>query len=237
MPDLTRAFQDGDTLVRCAAAYGLGEAGSAAAPAMPALIQMLKRGSSNEQQITAQSLAKIGAPAVAALIEALVHESGAASEAAASALLRHYHFPTAGRPARENLPGDEAAAARQQAIDLLGASGVAEAVVVKVLTGAAVKDPAPGVRLAALKALAQGNRNVQSALLGLVACLRDESPPVREWSARTLRKIGPSAKPAIPALTRAAEDKEESVRAAAQEALETIRAGGTTNIAMPAPPR
>jgi HEAT repeat protein len=238
VPDLMHALQDGDTLVRCAAAYGLGEAGLAAAPAVPALMQMLMQGISNEQQIAAQSLAKIGAPAVAPLIEVLVREQGAASEIAASTLLRHYHFPTLGWPARENLPGDEAAtAARQQAIHRLGASGVAEEVVVKVLTGAAVKDPAPGVRLAALKALAQGNRDVHSALPGLVACLRDESPPVREWSARTLRTIGPLAKPAIPALTRAAQDKEESVRAAAQEALETIRAGGTTNIPVPAPPK
>jgi HEAT repeat protein len=237
VPDLMHALQDGDTLVRGAAVNGLGEAGPAAAPAVPALIQMLTRGTANEQQIAAASLAKIGAPAVPPLIEVLVRVKGAAGELAASVLLRHYRFPTPGRPARENLPGDEAAAARQQAIELLGASGVAEAVVVKALTGAAVKDPAPGVRLAALKALAQGNRNVQSALPGLVACLRDESPPVREWSARMLTKLGPSAKPAIPALIRLAQDKEESVRVAAQEALETIRAGGTTNMPMPTPPK
>jgi HEAT repeat protein len=52
-----------------------------------------------------------------------------------------------------------------------------------------------------------------------------------------LTKLGPSAKPAIPALIRLAQDKEESVRVAAQEALETIRAGGTTNMPMPTPPK
>jgi len=60
VPDLMRALRDGDTLVRCAAAYGLGEAGPAAAPAVPLLTQMLTRGSSNEQQIASQSLTKIG---------------------------------------------------------------------------------------------------------------------------------------------------------------------------------
>jgi len=236
VPDLMHALQDGDTLVRGAAANGLGEAGPAAAPAVPALIQMLTRGTANEQQIAAASLAKIGLWAVAPLIETLLHEQGAAGELAASALVRHYRFPTPSQPARENLPGDEAAAARQQAIELLGASAVAEEVVVKVLTGAGVTDPAPGVRLAALKALAQGNRNVQSALPGLVACLRDESPLVREWSARTLTKLGPFAKPAVPALIRVAQDKDEPVRVAAQAALETIRAGGTTNMLTPAAP-
>ena len=63
VPDLTRALQDADTLVRCSAAYGLGEAGPDAASAVPALTQMLKRGTLNEQQIAAQSLTKIGAPA------------------------------------------------------------------------------------------------------------------------------------------------------------------------------
>ena len=40
----------------------LGEVGPDAAPAVPALLQMQSRGTPNEQQIAAQSLAKIGAP-------------------------------------------------------------------------------------------------------------------------------------------------------------------------------
>ena len=193
---------------------------------------MLTQGSPNEQQIASQSLTKIGTPAVAPLIEVLVREGGDAREAAASVLLRHYGRPDLGLPAGKNLPADETAAARQQAIEILGASGLADELVVKLL-GGAINDPAPGVRLAALKALAQVNRNVQPALPGLIACLRDESPAIREWSARVLGKIGPLAKPAIGGLTRLTQDKEESVRAAAQEALETIRPGGTTN--RPAP--
>jgi HEAT repeat protein len=59
VPDLTVALRDPDTLVRCAAAHGLGEAGADAAPAVPALLEMQSRGTPNEQQFAAQSLAKI----------------------------------------------------------------------------------------------------------------------------------------------------------------------------------
>jgi HEAT repeat protein len=156
VPDLMHALQDGDPPVRCAAAYGLGEAGPDAAPAVSALIQMLKRGSANEQQIAVQSLAKIGAPAVAPLIDVLAHEGGAVGEAAASALLRYYGRPGLGRPATVSLLTDETAGARQQAIETLGASGRADETFIKVLAGAA-RDPAPNVRVAALKALAQVN--------------------------------------------------------------------------------
>jgi HEAT repeat protein len=65
VPDLTLALRDPDTLVRCAAAHGLGEVGPDAAPAAPALLQMQSRGTPNEQQIASQSLAKIGPQPVA----------------------------------------------------------------------------------------------------------------------------------------------------------------------------
>ena len=65
VPDLIKALGDVDTLVRCAAAHGLGEVGPDAAPAVPALTQMLRQGTENERQIADQSLKKIGAPALA----------------------------------------------------------------------------------------------------------------------------------------------------------------------------
>jgi hypothetical protein len=232
---LTRVGPTNACVFRPLAAQALGKLGPAAAPAVPTLIRMLRRGGSPyEQTVAAQSLANIGAPALTALIDLVVHEEGAAGNAAASALLRHYPWPGSGGPAGETLPGDQTASARQHAIEKLGASGKTNEAVVKVLARAA-RDPAPCVRLAALKALAQANRNLQPALPQLVACSHDESPAIREGSARALGKINFPARPAIHALTRLARDEHASVRLAAQEALETINAGGTVN--RPTPPK
>ncbi|MCX6922232.1 MAG: HEAT repeat domain-containing protein [Verrucomicrobia bacterium] len=228
VPDLIHALQDRDVLVRSAAAYGLREVGPGAAPAVPQIIQMLMHGSLNEQQIASQSLTKIGLPAVAPLIEAFMHEGGNGREAAAGALLGYYGRPGTSRPPGKDLPADETATTRQRAVEMLGESGLADERVVKLLAGA-VKDPAPGVRLAALKALARVKQNPQPAMPGLIACLRDESPAIRERSARALGRIGPFAKPAMRGLARLAEDKEDAVRAAAQEALEAIKPSATND--------
>jgi len=228
--DLTRALQDRDTLVRCAAAHGLGEAGPAAAPAVPALLQLLKHGNPNEQQGAAQSLARIGAPAVSPLLDLLLQDEGAIAQAAAGALLRYYSRTGPHPRAIENLPPDDTASARQQAMARLGTSSLPDELVVKLLAGAAADDPAPGVRVAALQALAQGNRSARLALPALVACVRDDSPAIRQWTARALGTITPPCKPAVGGLARLEQDQDESVRAAAKAALASLTPAGTTNL-------
>ena len=232
---LTRVGPTNACVFRPLAAQALAKLGPDAAPAIPALVDMLKQGDSMYEQTTAaQSLAEIGAPALAALIDVAVQEEGTAGYAAASALLRHYHWPGPGRPAGENLWAGATVAARQQAVERLGASDRADEVVIKVLARAA-RDPAPGVRLAALKALAQANQNLHAALPQLIGCAYDESPVIREWSARVLGKISPPTGPVIDTLTWLTEDEDESVRRAAQSAWGAIQASVPTNA--PAPPR
>ena len=93
--------------------------------------------------------------------------------------------------------------------------------VLKVLLGA-LRDPAAEVRLAALKALDPESLKPETLVLTLVGCLRDESPAVREDSARLLGNLGAPARPAVAILKRLAEDQQEPARAAAQEALRKI---------------
>ena len=231
---LSRIGPTNACVIRPMAARALGRLGPAAAPAVPALTQMLRQGSSPyEEQEAAQTLAQIGAPALGALADVMAHEKGGAGNAAALALLSRYHWPGPSRTTGGNGPGDPTASARQQAVETIGASDRADEWVVKVLARAAI-DPVPNVRLAALKALARADRNPQAALPQLIFCSNDDSPVIREWSARILGHIGPPTERAILPLTELVQDKEASVRAVAQAALETLRTRSATN--NPPPP-
>jgi HEAT repeat protein len=57
----------------------------------------------------------------------------------------------------------------------------------------------------------------------LVAGLADSFPPVRHGAAEALGNLGPAAKPALPALQAALNDKDEGVRSAAAKAIAAIR--------------
>ncbi len=220
-------------VIRPMAARALGRLGPAAVPAMPALIQMLRQGSSPyEQQTAAQALTQIGPQAVPPLIDMVARGDRAAGGAAAIALLWHYRWPRRDQSSDGRLAADQTAQARQQAIETLGASGRDDELVVKVLARA-TGDPDPGVRLAALKGLARANRNLEAALPQLLGCANDKSPGIRELSARILGRIRPPAGPAITALTDLAQDNEAPVRLAAQQGLQTIDAGRFTNSTPP----
>lgn len=229
---LTRVGPTNACVFHPLAAQALGKLGPAAAPAVPALIQMLGHGSPYEQDVVAQSLADIGVPALAPWFDAVVHDQGAGGNTAVIFLLRHYRWPGSGTPAGENVPGDPTASARRHFIERLGAISRADEVIVKLLARAA-RDPDPGVRLAPSRPSPRQTGICSPPLPQLVACSHDESPAIREWSARILGKISPAAKPVIPALTRLAQDKEKSVRLVAQKALETINADRGTNMPTP----
>lgn len=211
-----------------AAAQLLGKLGPAAASAVPALLRMLRLGNPYEQEVATRSLAQIGMPAAAPLIDLLAHEQGAVGSAAGRAVVRLYRWAGQVQTAAEKPSTDPTAPARQRAVERLGASGRTDEIAIRALAGAA-QDPAPGVRLAALKVLVQANRDLKPALPQLVACSRDQSPAIREWSARALGKINIPDGPSIPALTQLALDKEASVRVVAQVALETIEPDRVTN--------
>ena len=122
-------------------------------------------------------------------------------------------------PALIKMAQDESPARRKTAIETLGNLRAADTAAARTVIGA-LKDPVVDVRLAAVTAIGLASWYGESPLPALTASLRDESAPVRELAARTLSAMGALARNAMPELTRVAEeDKEQSVRRAAGEAL------------------
>lgn len=222
VPALIGGLWDRDVKVRHTATYALGVVGPEADAAIPALIHRLKDLNAGVRASAASSLSGIGAPALPALMDLLAREPGAEREAAANLLLGFYGSKGPAGQSRLRLAQDDAPGARARAIEKLGTLRPADDVVPKVLLGS-LRDPAVEVRSAALKALDPESLKPATLVPALIWCLRDESPAVRECSARVMGNIGAPAQPAVAILKRLAEDPEEPARAAAKEALGKIK--------------
>jgi len=222
VPALIEGLWDRDVKVRHTAVYALGVVGPEAGAAVPALIHRLKDWDAGVRASAASSLSGIGAPALPALMDLLAREPGVEREAAARVLLEFYGSQGLAGQSRLSLAQDSAPGARARAIEKLGAIRPADDVVLKVLLGS-LRDPAAEVRSAALNALDPESLKPETFVLTLVCCLRDESPSVRECSARVLGNIGALARPAVAVLERLAEDREDPAHAAAKEALGKIK--------------
>jgi HEAT repeat protein len=225
-----------DPAMRRKAAVALGRLGAAAKPAIPALIRAFSDDAVCEAAI--DSLGRIGPPAIPPLLEEMKKvkkEEQVLRWRAAIALGR------IGPAAADAVPVLAAAlkevdpAMRVAAALSLGAIGppakdtVPE--VVKML-----KEQHSSFRFAAVAALGGFAENansspellkvvVKESLPGLIEALRDEDRGVRTQAAYALGRLGPAAKDALPALTRAAEmDADKEVRSTASEAVKAVRA-------------
>ena len=219
---LLLAMHDPSANTRQAAAFALGELHPPAAEAPPALATALGDADPSVRATAAASLGKIGLPAAAALLEVVAHEKGAVREAAGTLIVRLYssweRFDASTGPGH-----DVSSGARREAIVALAEASPPDGLVAQVLSGA-LRDPDPGVRLAALQHLSMASTNLQPVLVGLAVCLSNESAAVRELAAKNLGNMGPAAKRATPALARLLRDDDAAVRTAAQEALEKLQA-------------
>ena len=163
--------------IRYAAIDGLKQLGPGAEPAIPMLLDELKEPKEEIRTAAISCLAAIGMPAVLALAQAVEHEKGPARRAAASALMSL----GMGRPRRLFEPAllqmlqDEEAASRQQAIVTLAAIRATDGPAIAAIT-AALRDPAPVVRVAAAKGLGQMSWKAQPAVSALIEALKDEVP-------------------------------------------------------------
>jgi HEAT repeat protein len=116
----------------------------------------------------------------------------------------------------------EDAVSRQQAVQALGALRIGDEATVKALT-CALDDPIPSVRAAAVRSFSLLPWRAPAAVPQLLPRLKDDSPEVRQWTAKLLGEIGSAARVALPDLQRlAAQNDEQGVRAAAVLAVQQI---------------
>lgn len=180
--------------VHSRAAYAIGKLGPAAKEAIPALVQILKKGLTNERAWAAIAIGNIGPEAKdvsPALLEALRDPSdGIVRLRAAEALWRIERQPTQVLPT-----------------------------LVESLKGANSSE-----RLVAALVLSQMGPAAKDALPELVQAIKDSNVPTRHWIIQALSLMGSEAKSAIPALTELQNDPDPNIRQRAAQAVLSINA-------------
>jgi HEAT repeat protein len=219
---LASLLQNKEAPVRCAAAWALGEAGEAAAPARDRLEHGLQGDvSPSVRAASAEALGALGPaerPAVATLFASLEDGSETVRHAAAQALARLKAEPG-------DVPRLVAALASSDpyvatfAAWTLGNMGGKAADAVPALAHALAREKTDAVVSAALARIGPA---AAAAVPVLVEELRSEDPDRRWRAARTLGRIGPASAVAVPLLTQALTDGNAAVRQHAARALGRI---------------
>lgn len=218
---LIAQLQDVDAAKREQAADELGRLGPQAKAAVPTVARQLEDRNQRVRISAATALSRFGAEAksvVPQLIEALKDCDAFVAPAAASALGHIGPEAKAAVPALVLALKSEEPATRSCSAFALGRIGPDAKAAVPALEEA-LKDTDTSVGYSAAEALAN-----LSAVSPLIEALKNGTSRERHFAAFGLGCIGPGAKAAVPALTDALNDKDESVRYAAVVALKKIRA-------------
>ena len=173
------------------AAYGLGEIGPGAEPAIPVLMQGLTDDSEYVRASAAYTLSKIGEPARRVVLEAVANAKGTNRQAAAKALIGFNSPMSELIPPLLAMLSDNEPGCRAQAIITLTALRALNAMVITNLSNA-LRDPSPDVQLAAINALSEASWKAKPAIPLLIECLHHPTALVRIGAAHT-GKIGPAA--------------------------------------------
>jgi serine/threonine protein kinase len=241
-----RELSDPNPETRRGAIRALVELGAAAARGTPALVTALRDPDPQVRWAAAEALANLGPPAALAVAEALRDVTPHVRVIAAAVLGRIGPGARRAVPALSEAMRDRSPEVRRQAAESLGAIGVEARAAVKTLLCAA-EDWVEEVREEALRALRRiGPAAVpalmarledadealfaraaelllaheEHALAPLVQALGHSSARVRRRAAEILERIGPRAPSAVDPLTRALQDRDGEVRAAAARALD-----------------
>ncbi len=242
----TQELADAALPLRLQAIAALGELGPDAREAIPALLQMLKeRGPAQANPntlsaaglVASQSLARIGRPAVPALLNALASDQPRVRAGAAHALgLIRPPLPPALAPLQTALKDRDEHVRYQAALALLRLGQKAD-VVTPVLNDL-LRALTPAIRLETALLLQELGSAAKTTAPALVEALRDEFLELPSLTGEGLQDGGmPTARPrnaavnalasigsaAVPVLVKAASDADSQVRAGALLALSSIQ--------------
>jgi HEAT repeat protein len=236
LPLLDKALHDENEEVRVAAAAALEQLGP---PAAPLLLQAFRDKSDKVWKQALRSLIKMPADnrvLLPILVQATRHEDPHVRAGAAYALERFQ--ADAVEPLVHLLKTDKDQSVHWAVVDVIDTIGMPARAAFADLIEPALKHPAEKVRYGALVAMLkmQALEKYREALtlekyqerIGiviphLIRALEDRRDGRWRWQAAViLGVIGPPARDAIPALTRARDDSEPRVRDAAREALTRI---------------
>ncbi|MHC5012427.1 MAG: HEAT repeat domain-containing protein, partial [Planctomycetota bacterium] len=225
LPVLVDLMSHGNSDVRAAAAQILREMGWSAQDAVPALIQALGDEVDSVRFYASDALAKIGPPAVPALIRAAEHGDARTRPRAIEALAG------GGVATREALPlllralRGEDSALREAAVSALAGVRPTSQTIVSALVEVVGQECARRARRSDFlhRALMQTFQRLgREAVPFLVPCLKHEDAGARAIAAEVLGELGAQAEEALPALKAACADPDETVKRAAERALQSI---------------
>lgn len=253
VPALADSLKAEDPRVREEAIVILGKLGGRAKAAVPALGEALQDQDSTVRLRAAETLGKIGKPAVATLTKGLQNESDEVRGLAALGLAEAGSAGQSAAPALADVITDKNATletrkraafalckvgpgAKLPAQPLIDALQVKDDELRKHLSAAlgqmgepavpplvaALKDLNPNVRFPVREALKRIGKPAVPALIDAVQ--NGKSNAIRTGAIATLGEIGPDAKDAIPALTKASQEEDRGISQPAKDALKKITA-------------
>jgi HEAT repeat protein len=207
---LLRALDDPNFVVRQRSAEIIGGFGAEAKKAAPQLAELLVDPQSGVQTAAANTLIKIGEPAIPAVAGALKRRDPAERTTLISFLTRF------GAPAApvllQSLRKDENPSVRVNAANGLGAIQPAHPATIAALIEA-MKDPNEYVRTAAINALNQSGAQAKAAIGPLIQLSRLDSEALpRQRSLQALESIGRANKDSLPGLSDNFKVKDGDVR-------------------------
>jgi HEAT repeat protein len=225
LPRLAELVEHDNLEVRLAALQALTRLGAAGLAAAPAVLRAARKGPEEVRQAALGVVARLGpaVPEFADVLRAALRDPNKAVRAAGAQMIGEMRTKAPDVvPLLVELANGEDAGVRARALGRLKAFALRVPDALAALT-AALADSEPQVCYAAVNALAGVRPKSEVTVPPPLKALQSDNVSVRETAAQALGWLGPLARPAVPALTRALADPERRVQLAAELALQRIQ--------------